>query len=322
MRGDTRARSRCARPRATSRSRPTTPATWAESWAKIPMVRAHGAGRVDDTRDQGAHVVGQSSDPRGGAASPRRRWAAPSAITARVLHPIFILLPSREQRARELPRRQRVSAFHLAEGATPAHDLLGYLLLIGQVKDIKRVLHVPRRRAQSNRRVQERRRAHRRGSPELQHRRTCAAAPTSCSPSWSSPSSCTRSWVGPSLRCADPHLHHPAPLIAGLTLRGHPLRRGAHATGGWVQLAMKPGLALQKLTARSPPSTRSRSRWRRCEPSSPPSSWPRSTPGPRRPVIAPGRPVPRSRRSLPSSASRGLTGPHTPPQPSHGLTFS
>ena len=143
--------------------------------------RRHGAGRVDGARHEGAHVVGQPPDPRGGAdllqgdgLDDRRR--------ARVLH-------------RDLHRAARASRptasatssaldgfwFHVAEGALRLGDLPRLPAAHRPAEGHQARLPVPRRRAQGDRRLRERRRAHRRVGAAVRHRSTCAAAPTSCS---------------------------------------------------------------------------------------------------------------------------------------------
>ena len=113
---------------------------WAEKWSKIPLVR--GVMALAESLAlgyQGAHVVGEPARSPRRSRSPRRRWAGRSAVALVVLQrDLHRAARARGQRPRRHPRSRRL-LFHVVEGALRLGIFLGYLLLIGQLKDIKRV---------------------------------------------------------------------------------------------------------------------------------------------------------------------------------------
>ena len=139
------------------------------------------ARRVAGARVQGADVVGQPPDPRRGAdleqgdgldhgrrrsrSSPRSSSCCPrSRRTASATSSASTGSGSTWPRVPCASASSSVTSSLI--GADPRHQAR---------------VPVPRRRAQGDRRLRERRRAHRGGRAAVQHRSTCAAAPTSCS---------------------------------------------------------------------------------------------------------------------------------------------
>ena len=107
--------------------------TWADKWAKIPLVR--GVMALAESLALGMKALTWSANrqiPEEEQISPKAMgWTIGVALT--FFTAIFIVLPA-------------VAAngldgfwFHVAEGALRLGIVLGYLLLIGQMKDIKRV---------------------------------------------------------------------------------------------------------------------------------------------------------------------------------------
>ena len=142
---------------------------WAEKWSKIPLVR--GVMSLGESMALGMKALTWSANrqiPEEDQISPKAMgWTIGVALA--FFTAIFIVLPA--VAANGLGNFLGVDGFwfHVSEGALRLAIFLGYLLLIGQLKDIKRVLPVPRRRAQGDRRLRERRRAHRRVGAALRH---------------------------------------------------------------------------------------------------------------------------------------------------------
>ena len=132
---------------------------------------------------QGAHLVGRTArSPRRSRSPPRRwagRWRSRSIVLHRRSSSCCPTLAANGLGRRPRPRRllvPRRSRARCASGSSSATSLL-----IGQLQGHQARLPVPRRRAQGDRRLRERRRAHARVGAAVRHRSTCAAAPTSCS---------------------------------------------------------------------------------------------------------------------------------------------
>ena len=156
--------------------------TWAERWSKIPLVR--GVMALAESMAlgmQGADVVGQPPDPRGGADLLARRWAGPSASSLAFFTAIFIVLPA--VAANGLGNFLGLDGFwfHVAEGALRLGIFLGYLLLIGRMKDIKRVFQYHGAEHKAIAAYENDVELTAGVGAALHHRSTCAAAPTSCS---------------------------------------------------------------------------------------------------------------------------------------------
>ena len=113
--------------------------TWAEKWAKIPWCagswRWPSRWRSASRRSRGRRTARSPRRSR----SPRRRWAGRSASRSTFFTAIFIVLPA--VAANGIGNILGLDGFwfHVAEGALRLAIFLGYLLLIGLLKDIKRV---------------------------------------------------------------------------------------------------------------------------------------------------------------------------------------
>ena len=145
--------------------------TWAERWSKIPLLRGrHGARRVDGARLQGAGVVGEPADPRRGAdleqgdgLDDRRR--------AHVLHSRSSSCCPRSRRTASATSSASTASGSTSPRARCASSIfLGYLLAHRPAPRHQARVPVPRRRAQGDRRLRERRRGHRRVRAAVRHR--------------------------------------------------------------------------------------------------------------------------------------------------------
>ena len=124
--------------------------------------------------------------------------------------------------------------------------------LIGQHQRHPARVPVPRRRAQGDRRVRERRRAHARGGAAVHDRARAVRHQLPAHRDGRSRSSCTRSSGGPNLLVRDRVADRADAGDRGPELRGDPLRGQAHAARAGCGCSMRPGLLLQRLTTREP----------------------------------------------------------------------
>ena len=114
--------------------------TWAERWAKVPLMRGiMGLGESMALGLQGAVVVGRAPDPRGGAHLVEGHGLHDGRSRCLLFTAIFILIPAFVNKGIADYFGVEGFAFHLLEGGIRLAIFLGYLLLIALIKDIKRV---------------------------------------------------------------------------------------------------------------------------------------------------------------------------------------
>ena len=279
--------------------RPRRARLGASTSRKIPLVRGVMAlGESLALGYQGAHVVGEPADPRRGADLREGDGLDRSASRSSFFTAIFIVLPAlAAQRARRLLRRRRLLVPRRRGRRCASRIFLGYLLLIGRIKDIKRVFqyHGAEHKAIA---------AYENDvelTPESAQQFTTAhvRCGTNFLLTVMVVAIVVYSFIGrPALaaahRCRRIVL---IPLIAGLSYEV--IRFAAkHMDRRWVRV-LDAARACCSSSSRpaSPTSTSSRSRSRRCGRCSPPSSSPRSTPG-RVAWPPPGRSASRARQRL------------------------
>jgi uncharacterized protein YqhQ len=126
---------------------------WAQRWSKIPLVR--GVMSLGESLGLGFKALAWSANRQipeeEQISSKAMGWTIGVSLT--LFTAIFILLPALA--ANGLGNALNLDGFwfHVAEGALRLGIFLGYLLLIGAIPDIS-AFSVPRRRAQSDRRVE------------------------------------------------------------------------------------------------------------------------------------------------------------------------
>ena len=170
-----------ARRRHRARRRTTCPA-WADRYADPAGAGRDDARRVAVARVQGAGVVGEPAGPRGGSAlgqgrHGRRRSRSRSTIFTGVVHP-----PAGARRPRGRTDGAPLDGFwfHAAEGALRLAFFIGYLLLIGHLRDMKRVFQYHGAEHKSIAAYENGVELDARVGTTLQDRSTSGAARTSC----------------------------------------------------------------------------------------------------------------------------------------------
>ena len=177
--------------------------TWAEKWSKIPLVR--GVMALAESLAlglEGAHVVGQPPDPRGGAdllqgdgLDDRRR--------AHVLHRhLHRAARGRRQRPRRRPRPRRLLVPRRRRRAAPRRSSSATSLLIGQLKDIKRVFQYHGAEHKAIAAYENDVELTRRVGAAVQHVARALRHQLPAHGDGRSPSSCTRSSAVPAGRCS------------------------------------------------------------------------------------------------------------------------
>jgi uncharacterized protein YqhQ len=224
--------------------------TWAERWAKIPMLR--GIMNLGESMSLGFKALTWSADrqiPEEERISSRAMGITMGVALA-LFTAIFIVIPAFVNNG--IANRFGVEgfAFHLVEGGIRLGIFLGYLLLIGRLKDIKRVFqyHGAEHKAiaayENDVEV----------TPESAQR--FSTEHVRCGTNFLLTvmvvTIVVYSFVGrPSLLWLIASRIILIPVVAGLAYEV--IRFSAkHMQWAWVRLLMKPGLALQRLTTREP----------------------------------------------------------------------
>ena len=224
--------------------------TWAERWSKVPILR--GIMGLGESMSLGFKELSWSADrqiPEEERISSKAMGVT-MAIALAFFTLIFILIPAFVNKGIADYFGVKGIAFHLLEGAIRLAIFLGYLLLIGMVKDIKRVYmyHGAEHKAIAayENDVEVTAESAQRFSTE--HVR-CG---TNFLLTVMAVTIVVYSFVGrPSLLWLIASRIILIPLIAGLAYEVIRFSAG-HMRWWWVRIAMKPGLALQKLTTRQP----------------------------------------------------------------------
>jgi uncharacterized protein YqhQ len=224
--------------------------TWAERWSKVPILR--GIMGLGESMSLGFKALSWSADrqiPEEERISSKAMGVT-MAIALAFFTAIFILIPAFVNKGIADYFGVKGIAFHLLEGAIRLAIFLGYLLLIGMVKDIKRVYmyHGAEHKAIAayENDVEVTAESAQRFSTE--HVR-CG---TNFLLTVMAVTIVVYSFVGrPSLLWLIASRIILIPLIAGLAYEVIRFSAG-HMRWWWVRMAMKPGLALQKLTTRQP----------------------------------------------------------------------
>ena len=224
--------------------------TWAERWSKVPILR--GIMGLGESMSLGFKALSWSADrqiPEEERISSKAMGVT-MAIALAFFTLIFILIPAFVNKGIADYFGVKGIAFHLLEGAIRLAIFLGYLLLIGMVKDIKRVYmyHGAEHKAIAayENDVEVTAESAQRFSTE--HVR-CG---TNFLLTVMAVTIVVYSFVGrPSLLWLIASRIILIPLIAGLAYEVIRFSAG-HMRWWCVRIAMKPGLALQKLTTRQP----------------------------------------------------------------------
>lgn len=224
--------------------------TWAERWAKVPILR--GIMGLGESMSLGFKALSWSADRQ--IPEEERISSKAMGITMGValafFTAIFILIPAFVNKGIANYFGVEGFAFHLLEGGIRLAIFLGYLLLIGMVKDIKRVYmyHGAEHKAIAayENDVEVTAESAQRFSTE--HVR-CG---TNFLLTVMAVTIVVYSFVGrPSWLWLIASRIILIPLIAGLAYEV--IRFSArHMQWRWVRIAMKPGLTLQRLTTRQP----------------------------------------------------------------------
>lgn len=224
--------------------------TWAERWAKVPLLR--GIMGLGESMSLGFKALAWSAErqiPEEERISSKAMGAT-MAFALVLFTAIFILIPAFVNKG--IADRFGVEgfAFHLLEGGIRLAIFLGYLLAIGQIRDIKRVFqyHGAEHKAIAayENDVEVTAESAQRFSTE--HVR-CG---TNFLLTVMSVTIVVYAFVGrPSLPWLIASRILLIPLIAGIAYEV--IRFSArHMQWAWVRVLMKPGLALQRLTTREP----------------------------------------------------------------------
>jgi uncharacterized protein YqhQ len=224
--------------------------TWAERWAKVPLLR--GVMGLAESMSLGFKALAWSADRQipeeERISSKAMGWTMGIALA--LFTAIFIVIPAFINKGVADRFGVEGFAFHLVEGGIRLGIFLGYLLLIGQIKDIKRVFqyHGAEHKAIA---------AYENGvevTPESAQRFTTehVRCGTNFLLTVLVVTIVVYSFVGrPSLPWLIASRIILIPLIAGLAYEV--IRFAArHMQWAWIRVLMKPGLALQKLTTREP----------------------------------------------------------------------
>jgi len=224
--------------------------TWAERWSKIPVVR--GVMALAESLSLGFKALTWSADrqlPEDERISPKAMgWTM--AVSLVFFMAVFLVLPALGTNA--LGDRLGVDGFwyHLLEGGVRLGIFLGYLLLIGLLPDIKRVFqyHGAEHKAIA---------AYENGvelTPDSAQQFTTqhVRCGTNFLLTVMVVTIVVYAFVGrPALPLLIASRILLIPLIAGLAYEV--IRFAArHMDKAWVRVAMRPGLALQRLTTREP----------------------------------------------------------------------
>ena len=223
---------------------------WSERWVKVPVVR--GVMALAESLGLGFKALGWSAErqvPEDERISSRAMgWTM--AIALIFFTAVFILLPSLVNRGASDALGVSGFAYHLLEGAIRLAIFIGYLVLIAQLKDIKRVFeyHGAEHKAIA---------AYENGAeltPESAQR--FSTEHVRCGTNFLLTvrlvTIVVYAFVGrPSLPWMIVSRIVLIPVIAGLSYEV--IRFAAkHMDKRWVRVLMRPGLALQRLTTRQP----------------------------------------------------------------------
>ena len=225
--------------------------TWAEKWAKVPIVR--GVMGLAESMSLGFKALAWSADrqiPEEERISSKAMGVT-MAIALAFFTAIFIIIPAFVNKGVADYFGVEGFAFHLLEGGIRVAIFLGYLVLIGMVKDIKRVYmyHGAEHKAIA---------AYENGvelTPESAQRFNTdhVRCGTNFLLTVMAVTIVVYSFVGrPSLPWLIASRIILIPVVAGLAYEVIRFAAG-HMQWRWVRALMKPGLLLQKLTTRQPP---------------------------------------------------------------------
>jgi len=224
--------------------------TWAERWAKIPILR--GIMGLGESMSLGFKALAWSADrqiPEEERISSKAMGVTMGVAFA-LFTTIFILIPAFVNRGVSSYFGVEGFAFHLVEGGIRVAIFLGYLLLIGLIPDIKRVYqyHGAEHKAIA---------AYENGvevTPESAQRFSTdhVRCGTNFLLTVMAVTIVVYSFVGrPSLPWLIASRILLIPIVAGLAYEVIRFAAG-HMQWAWVRILMKPGLLLQKLTTREP----------------------------------------------------------------------
>jgi uncharacterized protein YqhQ len=224
--------------------------TWAERWGKVPIMR--GVMGLAESMSLGFRALAWSADRQ--IPEEERISSKAMGITMGValalFTAIFILIPAFLNKGIADAFDVEGFWFHLLEGGIRLGIFLGYLLLIGQIKDIKRVFqyHGAEHKAIAAYENDVEVTAESAQHFSTQHVR-CG---TNFLLTVMAVTILVYAFVGrPSLPWLIASRILLIPLIAGLAYEV--IRFAArHMQWRWVRILMKPGLALQRLTTREP----------------------------------------------------------------------
>jgi len=224
--------------------------TWAERWAKAPILR--GIMGLGESMSLGFKALSWSAERQipeeERISSKAMGWTMGAALV--LFTAIFILLPAFVNKGIADYFGIKGFAFHLVEGGIRLAIFLGYLLLIGQIKDIKRVFqyHGAEHKAIAAYENDVEVTAESAQQFSTEHVR--------CGTNFLLTVMVTTivvyAFVGrPSLVWLIASRILLIPLIAGLAYEV--IRFSArHMRWAWVRIMMKPGLTLQRLTTKEP----------------------------------------------------------------------
>lgn len=224
--------------------------TWAEKWAKVPILR--GIMGLGESMSLGFKALAWSADrqiPEEERISSKAMGITMGFAIA-LFTAIFILIPAFVNKGIADHFGVEGFAFHLLEGGIRLAIFLGYLLLIGMVKDIRRVYqyHGAEHKAiaaYENGVEVTAESAQRFGTDHVR----CG---TNFLLTVMAVTIVVYSFVGrPSLPWLIASRIILIPVVAGLAYEVIRFAAG-HMQWRWVRLLMKPGLLLQKLTTREP----------------------------------------------------------------------
>lgn len=224
--------------------------TWAERWAKVPLVR--GVMGLGESMSLGFKALAWSADrqiPEEERISSKAMGITMGFALA-LFTAIFILIPAFVNKGVADYFGVEGFAFHLLEGGIRLAIFLGYIVLIGCIKDIKRVFqyHGAEHKAIA---------AYENGvEVTAESAQRFSTEHVRCGTNFLLTVMATTivvySFVGrPSLPWLIASRIILIPVIAGLAYEVIRFA-AAHMQWRWVRIVMKPGLALQKLTTKEP----------------------------------------------------------------------
>ncbi len=224
--------------------------SWAERWQKIPILR--GVMALGESLGLGFKALAWSAERQipeeERISSKAMGWTM--AVALIFFTGVFILLPTLANRGLTDALGVKGFAYHLIEGAIRLSIFIGYLLLIGRLKDIKRVFqyHGAEHKAIA---------AYENGvelTPQSAQRFTTehVRCGTNFLLTVMLVTIVVYSFVGrPSVLYLIVSRIVLIPIVAGLAYEV--IRYAArHMDKGWVRFLMRPGLALQQLTTNEP----------------------------------------------------------------------